>query len=129
MSTSDGDHSEFSSAVRRVSASLIEGVHLRIDLFALELAEERRRVSQIVLATLAVALALFMVFLCANAALLIVFWDTYRVALALGMCAFYGTLAALLAIVIARRSHQRLRAFSATRDVLEADRDALRESP
>jgi uncharacterized membrane protein YqjE len=129
MSPSDQNSSEFTTAARRVSASLVEGIHLRLDLFALELGEERRRISQIVLSTLALALALFMVFLCANVALLIVFWDSYRTPLALGMCGFYGLLSALLAFSIERRARRRSRAFEATRAVLEADRRTIRESP
>ena len=128
MSPSDQDSSEFANAARRVSASLVEGVHLRLDLFALELGEERRRISQVVLATLALALALFMVFLCVNVALLIVFWDAHRTELALGMCGFYGAVSALLAFSIGRRSRGRAEAFATTRAVLQADRGTLRGS-
>jgi uncharacterized membrane protein YqjE len=128
MPPSDQGSSEFANTARRVSSSLIEGVHLRIDLFALELAEERKRVSQVVLATMALALALFMLFLSANAALLIIFWEAHRTELALGMCGFYGLLSALLALMIGRRTRERTRAFSATRSVLETDGRHLRES-
>jgi len=129
MPTADQGSSELSIAARRVSASLIEGLHLRLDLFALELGEERRRLSQLVLSTLALSLALFMVFLCVNAALLILFWDSHRVPIAIGMCGFYGALAAVLGIVIARRIRRGERAFAATREVLEKDRRTIREIP
>ena len=69
MSNDHDDLSDLSTSARRVSASLVEGIHLRLDLFSLEFAEERRRVSMILLTTLALALAGFMVFLCVNAAL------------------------------------------------------------
>ncbi len=129
MSTADQGSSELSIAARRLSASLIEGLHLRLDLFALELGEERRRLSQLVLSTLALSLALFMVFLCVNAALLILFWDDHRVPIAIGMCGFYGALAAVLGLVIARRIRRSARAFAATREVLEKDRRTIREIP
>jgi uncharacterized membrane protein YqjE len=119
MPTADQGSSELFVSARRLSASLIEGLHLRLDLFALELGEERRRLSQLVLSTLALSLALFMVFLCVNAALLILFWDSHRVPIAIGMCGFYGALAAVLGIVIARR----------IREVLEKDRRTIREIP
>lgn len=128
MHPQDREASEFSAAARRLSASLLEGVHLRLDLFALELGEERRRLREIVLGTLGVALALFMVFLCANAALLIVFWEEHRVPVVLGMCGFYALMAGLLGVVIARRSQQAARPFPATREILEADRRGLRDS-
>jgi len=129
MPTADQGSSELSIAARRLSASLIEGLHLRLDLFALELGEERRRLSQLVLSTLALSLALFMVFLCVNAALLILFWDDHRIPIAIGMCGFYGALAAVLGLVIARRIRRGARAFAATREVLEKDRRTLRELP
>ena len=127
MSERDTDLSDLSLAMRRVSASIVEGVHLRLDLFSLEFAEERRRVSMILLTTLALALAGFMVFLCLNAALLIVFWDEWRVQVALGLCGFYTFLVLVLALANARRIRRGERAFEATRDVLEADRRNLRE--
>ena len=70
-----------------------------------------------------------MVFLCVNAALLILFWEDHRVPVAIGMCGFYGALAAVLALVIARRTRGVGRAFAATREVLEKDRQTLRGLP
>jgi len=129
MSTRDQGSSDLSIAARRLSASLIEGLQLRLDLLALELGEERRRLSQLVLSTLALSLALFMVFLCINVALLILFWEEHRIPVALGMCGFYGALAAVLAFVIVRRIRRGAQAFAATREVLEKDAQALRELP
>jgi len=127
MSASENDLSDLSTAARRVSASLVEGIHLRLDLFSLEFDEERRRVSMILLTTLALALAGFMVLLCVNAALLIVFWDEWRVETALGLCGFYSAIALLLVVANARRIRRGSRAFEATREVLESDRRSLRE--
>jgi uncharacterized membrane protein YqjE len=129
MSSTDEGSSDLSIAVRRVSASLIEGLHLRLDLLALELGEERRRLSQLVFSTLALSLALFMVFLCINAALLILFWEDHRIPIALGMCGFYGALAAVLGLVIVRRIRRGAGALATTREVLEKDRQTLRELP
>ena len=56
----------------------------------------------ILLTTLAPALAGFMVFLCLNAALLIVFWDD-PVRVALGLCGFYALVVIVLASMNARR--------------------------
>ncbi|MBW2290160.1 MAG: phage holin family protein [Deltaproteobacteria bacterium] len=127
MSATGNDLSDLSIAARRVSASLVEGIHLRLDLFSLEFGEERRRVSMILLTTLALALAGFMVLLCVNAALLIVFWDEWRVEVALGLCGFYSAAALGLAFANARRIRRGVRAFEATREVLESDRRSLRE--
>ena len=127
MSTTDQGSSDLTIAVRRLSASLVEGLQLRLDLLALELADERRRLSRLVLSTLALSLALFMVFLCINVALLILFWEDHRVPIALGMCGFYGALAAALCLIIVRRIRGAAQAFAATREVLEKDHQRLRE--
>ena len=129
MSTTDQGSSEFSVAMRRLSASLLEGLHLRLDLFALELEEERRRLSQLVLSSLALSLALFGLLVSVNVALLILFWDDHRTAIAIGMCVFYGALAAVLGLVVLRRIRRGAQAFAATREVLEKDHHTLRELP
>jgi uncharacterized membrane protein YqjE len=128
MSVSGNDFSDLSTAARRVSASLVEGIHLRLDLFAIEFDEERRRIATILLTTLAVALAGFMVFLCVNVALLIVFWDEWRAEVALGLCGFYSVILLGLVFANSRRIRRGTRAFEATREVLEADRRSLRET-
>ena len=129
MSSVETEASEFATAARRVSASILEGVHLRLDLFAVELSEERRRASHLVLTTLALALALFMVFVCLNAALLVVYWETHRIPIVLGMCVFYGALAAVLALVLFRHHRRGDNAFAATRKTLAEDRRVFRERP
>ena len=129
MSSVETEASEFATAARRVSASILEGVHLRLDLFAVELIEERRRAAHLVLTTLALALALFMVFVCLNAALLVVYWETHRIPIVLGMCVFYGALAAVLALVLFRHYRRGDNAFAATRKTLAEDRRVLRERP
>jgi uncharacterized membrane protein YqjE len=129
VSSVETEASEFVTAARRVSASILEGVHLRLDLFAVELGEERRRASRLVLITLALALALFMVFVCLNTALLVVYWETHRIPIVLGMCGFYGALAAVLALALFRHHRRGARAFAATRKTLAEDRRMIRDQP
>ena len=129
MSSVDSEASELATAARRVSASVLEGVHLRMDLFAVELSEERRRLSHLVLTTLALALALFMVFVCLNTALLVVYWENHRIPIVLGMCVFYGAMTAGLALLLVRRHHRGERPFGVTRQILAEDRRVLRERP
>jgi len=126
MSDRDTNAEELSAAGRRVAASVVEGIHLRLDLFALEFAEERRRVSMILLTTLALALAGFMLFLCLNAVLLIMFWDDYRMQVAYGLCAFYAAVVVILAVLNSRRVRRGAHAFEATRATLATDRRGLR---
>jgi uncharacterized membrane protein YqjE len=126
LSPADQGPSEFQIAARRVAASVIEGLELRLQLLSLELTEERQRLASVVLAALLLALALFMLFLCGNAALLIVFWDTHRVPVALGLCGLYAVLAAGLGLWIALRRRRRAPPFAATREVLARDHRGLR---
>lgn len=124
---SDRSESELVDTARRLWTSVLEGVHLRIELLALEVGEERKRLVELVLSALITVFAGFMLVLSLNVVLLVLFWDTYRVGVALGMCAFYA-LAALAAGAYHRvRSRRTVPPFAATADVLARDEQALRE--
>jgi uncharacterized membrane protein YqjE len=114
-------------AASRLWAGILEAVHLRVELFALELGEEGKRVGELALSALAVAAAVFMTVLSLNVLLLAVFWDTHRIAVAVGSCVFYTLLAAAAGVFHRRRSRRRAPAFSATAAVLAEDERALRE--
>ena len=67
-------------ALARVGAAAAELVRTRIELAALEFAEERERAKiRLLLAVIAATFFAFAV-LCASALVVLVFWDTYRVA-------------------------------------------------
>jgi uncharacterized membrane protein YqjE len=74
-----------------------------------------------------VVFALFMLLLSVNVVLLAVFWDTHRVAVALGSCLFYALLAGAAALVHRRRSRRQTPPFAAIATVLSDDERALRE--
>src|SRR4029453_11649466 len=86
----------------RLWAGVLEAVHLRVELFGLELGEELRRLGQLAISAVAVVFALFMLVLSANVVLLAVFWDTHRVAVAVASCLFYALVAAAAALVHGR---------------------------
>ena len=65
-------------------------------------------------------------FVSLNVTLLVVFWDTHRVALVCGMSAFYIALTVILGAWLYRQRTRSRQAFSATRDVLEQDLRTLR---
>jgi uncharacterized membrane protein YqjE len=110
----------------RVSASLIEGIHLRLELFALEVRQERDRIAELVVLCVVMALAAFLLLLSLHVALLVVFWESHRVPIAVGMVAFYAlvVLASLLMLRRRRRAHDE--PFAASTQVLGADMEALR---
>ena len=119
--------SDLAPTVSRLWGSLLEGLHLRIELFSLELGEERRRLTGLALSALIAVFALFMVVLSLNLLLLALFWDTHRVAVAAGSCALYVLLAAAAWIYHVRRSRRQASPFAATSAVLADDERALRE--
>ncbi len=127
MSESADETSELARTASRLSAGIVEGVQLRLELFALEFGEERRRVVELVAVALALALAVFMLLLCVNAALLIFFWESHRVAVAGGLLLFYASIALGCLVFLRRRSRRQGEAFAATRRVLEQDRSALHD--
>ena len=119
--------SDLAPTVSRLWGSVLEGLHLRIELFSLELGEERRRLTGLALSALIAVFALFMVFLSLNLLVLALFWDTHRVAVAAGSCALYALLAAAAWIYHVLRSRRQAAPFAATSAVLAEDERALRE--
>ncbi len=84
--------SELGNVAGRVWASAFEGLQLRLELLALELGEERRRITGLVLLAVVATLAGFMALVSLNVALLALYWDTHRTAVAIGSCVFYVVL-------------------------------------
>jgi uncharacterized membrane protein YqjE len=108
-------------ATGRVAASLLEGLHLRFELLALELGQERDRLIEGVVLCLVIALAAFMLLLCANLALLVLFWDAYRVEVVVGLVAFYAGVLLVSMLWLRRHRAAGEEPFAASRQVLEQD--------
>lgn len=123
----EGTSSEPTTAALRVWASLVEGVQLRVELLALELADERRRLTELLLSAVALAVALFMLLLSLNAAVLVLLWDTHREAAAIGSCVFYAVVACGVALLHRRRSRRTEKPFSTLASVLATDQRSLRD--
>ena len=111
----------------RISASLIEGLHLRLELFALEMSQERDRVVARVVLCVVLALSAFLLLLSLHAALLVVFWDSYRVQVSVAMVAFYAIVVVTSLLMLRRRKRTQEEPFAATQQVLRRDVETLRE--
>ncbi len=111
----------------RLWAGVLEAIHLRVQLLALELSEERRRLGELAVSALVVVFAMFMLVLSLNVVVLAVFWDTHRAAVAIGSCVFYALLATGAALFHRQRSRRQVPPFAATAAVLTEDERALRE--
>lgn len=110
----------------RVSASLIEGIHLRLELFALEMRQERDRIVELVVLCVVMALAAFLLLLALHVALLVVFWESHRVPIAVGMVAFYALVVLTSLLLLRRRRRAHDEPFAASTQVLDQDMEALR---
>lgn len=109
----------------RVSASLIEGIHLRLELFALEMRQERDRIVELVVLCVVMALAAFLLLLALHVALLVVFWESHRVPIAVGMVAFYALVVLTSLLLLRRRRRAHDEPFAASTQVLGQDMEAL----
>ncbi len=98
----------FLGSVRQLFATLLETLHVRLELLGTELEQEKRRVfSALVLAAVAIvclALGLVMV----SVLVLLIFWDSYRLGAACTLALLYGGGAAYLLL----RAKQKLSAPS-----------------
>lgn len=119
--------SELGTVAGRVWASAFEGLHLRLELLALELGDERRRLTGGLLLAVVAVLAGFMGLVSMNVALLALYWDTHRVGIAVGSCIVYVLLAAGAALALKRRSRRASAPFATLAKVLADDERALRD--
>ncbi len=114
------------SSVKRLLNTALAGVENRIELFLVELREERSRVFDVLLLVCAAAVLGFMALLTVTVTLVVIFWDSGRVPVLVGLSAGYS----LATIGIIWRLKVRLHnwsSFSATLNELKKDRACLEE--
>lgn len=111
--------------VRRVAATMAGLGSNRLELFGIELQEELERhagnLAWLVAAFLFAALALLLMSLL----LLIVFWDTQRVAVAVGLTVLYSVLSFACFLRLMRRMRTSPAPFAVTVEEFKRDRAAL----
>ena len=80
-----------SSSPRRLGAAFLGLLHSHVELFGIELQEQKARtVSLLLFAGLALVFALLLL-VGLSTLVLILFWDTYRLAAIIGLCVFLHT--------------------------------------
>lgn len=110
---------------RRLGASLLALLHGHVALFGEELKEQRAQALKLsLLAGLSLILALLLV-LGLSALLLILFWDSYRLETAAGLCALYGLGLLLCVRRLIITLHNAPAPFSASLEELARDREQL----
>lgn len=110
---------------RRIAGTLLETVQSRIELFALEMQEERKRAVELILWTAAVAG--FGLFTCALVSLtvLVVFWENGRIPALVVLCLLHGAATFWGWRILSRKLANR-ETLSATIEELGKDRECLR---
>jgi uncharacterized membrane protein YqjE len=115
----------FSSAKRLLSTALA-GAENRVELFLVELKEERIRVLDVLLLGSAAGVLGFMALLMVTVTLVVVFWDSARVQVlvALSACYTLGAIGVVWRLKVLLRNWS---SFSATLDELKKDRACFEE--
>ena len=105
MERTRNDESRFLGALRRLWGTLLEALEQRLDLFSMELEEEKRRLLTVIIVAMIAAFSVFMAFLSLNLVVILLSWDGNRMLVAILMAAFYLVLAGVAALWI--RHHLR----------------------
>jgi uncharacterized membrane protein YqjE len=116
----------FLDSLRGLGANLLGSVHDRVELFTVELHEERVRLVQILLWIGAIGFAGVMAMTFVSLTLVYLFWESARLAVLGGLAAFYvGTFVAC-ALAFRRYLARQPRPFDGTLAELREDRACMR---
>jgi uncharacterized membrane protein YqjE len=117
------------TSLQRLMATLLEILQTRVEIIATEFEEERVRLRELVvfgiltLFFVSIGLTLLTLFV------VVLYWDTHRLAVLGGVAFFYLGLGGLAGIVLYRRLKSRSRLFATTLSELGKDRDQLSPRP
>ncbi|WP_110971286.1 phage holin family protein [Pseudomonas huaxiensis] len=113
------------SSSRRLGAAILGLLHGHVELFGIELQEQKARtLSLLLFAGLALVFALLLL-TALSALLLVLLWDSYRLAGIIGLCVFYSLAAVFCAIRLKAAVHDESSPFSGTLEELAKDRERL----
>ncbi len=115
------------AALRRLGDGLISIVQGRLDLFSLELQEEKYRLIQIVFWISAVVFSGVMAITFGSLAVVYLFWPGARLAVLGGLAGLYTGAFFLIAIRFRRYLKEQPRPFAATLEELQDDRTCIRK--
>jgi uncharacterized membrane protein YqjE len=125
LGTESGPAKDQSASPRRLGAAFMGLLHSHVELFGIELQEQKTRsVKLLLFAGLALVFALLLL-TGLSALLLVLLWDTYRIAGIVGLCAFYTLAALFCALRIKAALFDESSPFHATLEELANDRERL----
>ena len=112
----------------RLGATLLSMVQTRLELAAIEMEEESRRLLGY-FALVLLSLVLFgIAMLLVSLTIILVFWDTYRVQAALGLAVLFGAAAAVAGMTLRASFARRPRLLAATVGELNKDINFIRNA-
>jgi uncharacterized membrane protein YqjE len=114
------------ASLRRFADGLLASVQDRLQLLAIELNEEKLRLIQILVWIAAIVSLGFLAVIFASLVLLVLFWETARVPVAIGLAVAYGGSLAAAIIGFRRFLARQPVPFSATLRELQKDRECIR---
>ncbi|AZD23544.1 Putative transmembrane protein [Pseudomonas chlororaphis subsp. aurantiaca] len=113
------------SSTRRLGAAFLGLLHSHVELFGIELQEQKARtVSLLLFAGLTLVFALLLL-VGLSTLVLILFWDTYRLTAITGLCIFYTLAALFCAMRLKAAIFDESSPFHATLEELANDRERL----
>ena len=120
-------HGGLLHSIRHLAQSLLGAAQTRLEILSTEIEEERLRLEQLLLFALAAAFCVGMGVVLCVALLVLLYWDTHRLA-AVGLLAA-GFLAAgvTFALILRGMAKSRPKPFAVTRGELAKDRVMLKE--
>lgn len=116
----------FLDSLRGLGTNLLGTVHDRVELFAVELHEEKLRLVQIFLWICGAVFTAMMALTFLSLTLVYLFWDTARVAVLGGLAAFYTAVMIVVLLTFRRYLARQPRPFDATLQELREDRECIR---
>ncbi|NUT75569.1 hypothetical protein HNO86_10980 [Pseudomonas sp. C1C7] len=114
-----------SSSSRRLGAAVLGLLHSHVELFGIELQEQKARtVSLLLFAGLALVFALLLL-VGLSTLVVILFWETYRMEAIIGLCVFYTLAAIFCGIRLRAAIFDESSPFHGTLEELSNDRERL----
>ncbi len=126
MDTATSGPAGFLGSLRSLGDGLLAMLQDRLELVAIELREEKFRLIRTFVWVCAIVFAGMMAVVFASLTLVYLFWESARLAVLVGLSAFYA--GALVVMILAFRRHlaRQPGLFSATREELAEDRACIR---
>jgi uncharacterized membrane protein YqjE len=113
-------------SVKSLLATLVSIVHTRIELISTELREEAQRIESLLVKTLAALFFLGVGVILTAFAIIVAFWENYRLAAAVVLAAGFLVTGGMLWLSLRASIRERPRSLDATLGELERDEQELR---